>query len=263
MTVHSFYHDAADITWYCEQQGQGPTLVLIPSGEGDCANFAQTAQRLGQDFTVLTFDTPGFSRSSAPADAQALSLPGLSDQIAALLRSLDLGPVTVYGCSSGGRAVLDLVAHHADLVRNALVHEAALPSPAIGAMLGPLVQLDDAGITAMCQDLFANLMNEDAEAWQALGPDYHARLARNYVTWVRRYIAPGMGDPVDPAAIQSRPITWTIGALTERAVMQSNIDLAQAAGLDLGTLPCRHFPQVSIPDALAAHIKTATAPYLA
>jgi hypothetical protein len=54
------------IEWYCEQQGSGPNLILIPSGEGDCFSFSKTASLLSTTFTVTTFDTPGFSRTTAP-----------------------------------------------------------------------------------------------------------------------------------------------------------------------------------------------------
>ena len=40
--------------------------MLVPSGEGDCGNFATVADALADEFTVLTFDIPGFSRSSVP-----------------------------------------------------------------------------------------------------------------------------------------------------------------------------------------------------
>jgi hypothetical protein len=33
-----------------------------------------------------------------------------------------------------------------------------------------------------------------------------------------------------------------------------NVVTAQAAGIPIGLLMCKHFPQVSIPDALADHI---------
>lgn len=47
------------INWYYERQGSGPHLILIPSGEGDCGNFAKTATLLAASFTVTTFDMPG------------------------------------------------------------------------------------------------------------------------------------------------------------------------------------------------------------
>lgn len=262
MTAKHFVQPAAGIDWYCEVRGEGPWVVLIPSGEGDCANFHATATHLADRFSVLTFDTPGYSRTSTPTDPAQVSVSALSGQIAGLIRALGIGQATFYGCSSGGRAVLDLVASEPALVRNGIVHEAALATPHMEAQLAQLVALDDAGAVAACTHLFAHMMNEDAEAWAALGPDYHQRLERNYVTWVRRYLAQGLGEPIDPVALRGKPVTWTVGTLSDQAAFGGNFALAEAADLTVGGLPCRHFPQVSIPAALADHITAATMPYL-
>src|SRR5215831_15209658 len=61
-----FRRRVESIDWYCELRGRGPTIVLIPSGEGDCGSFDRVATSLSGTFTVLTFDMPGFSRSSEP-----------------------------------------------------------------------------------------------------------------------------------------------------------------------------------------------------
>jgi hypothetical protein len=49
-------------------------------------------------------------------------------------------------------------------------------------------------------------------------------------------------------------VTWTIGGLTPTVAFFDNIATAQASGIPIGLLMCKHFPQVSIPDALADHI---------
>jgi len=50
-------------------------------------------------------------------------MPKLGDQIAGLVQSLGNDPAAFYGGSSGGLAILDLVVHHGEIVRNAIVHE--------------------------------------------------------------------------------------------------------------------------------------------
>ena len=100
-------------------------------------------------------------------------------------------------------------------------------------------------------------MNESPQAWDALGAAYHKRLERNYVTWVRRYFAiPDMRTPT-PEELRRRPVTWTIGGLTPAAAFHWNTLAGAAAGVEVGLLMCMHFPQVSIPDVLAAHIADA------
>jgi pimeloyl-ACP methyl ester carboxylesterase len=253
MQRESFRHTAGGIDWYCERRGKGPFVVLVPSGEGDCGSFEAVAAALADAFTVLTFDTPGFSRSGAPADATQIAVATLGDQVAALVRSLGIARATFYGCSSGGRAVLDLAVRHADLVGRAIVHEVATTAR---GPLAEIIPLDDAGVVAACKHVFGAVMNEDTAAWNDLGAEYHQRLERNYVTWVRRYVATiDAGPPLDPAPLAGRPIVWTIGGLNPVAAFFSNVPLAFEARIRLGLLMCRHFPQVSIPAELARHIR--------
>jgi hypothetical protein len=54
--------------------------------------------------------------------------------------------------------------------------------PGAAALLADLTTFDDAAIVERCQFLFAHMMNDDLAAWEALGDEYHARLAKNYVT---------------------------------------------------------------------------------
>ncbi|MBI1292476.1 alpha/beta fold hydrolase [bacterium] len=262
MSSHSSRHSAGGIDWYIERAGSGPALILVPSGEGDCSAFHDLIEHLAGQFSILTFDTPGFSRSSTPSGEHAMTIPALAGHIAALVRSLGIGPATFYGCSSGGRAVLDLVSDHPELVRNAIVHEVALPSPWVEATLDPMQEMADEQIVRTCAHAFANVMNEDPAPWHALGDAYHRRLTRNYVTWARNYLGAGMGGPVDPQRLNNRPVAWTIGGLTPPDRGTSNLELARQAGIAIQKLPCRHFPHVSIPDRLAAHIIATTLPHL-
>jgi pimeloyl-ACP methyl ester carboxylesterase len=250
--MESFHHSAAGIDWYCERRGQGPTIVLIPSGEGDCGSFESVAQLLAADFAVLTFDMPGFSRSSPPPEFGKVTVRELTDQVAELLRSLGAAPSTVYGCSSGGQITLELAARHEQLVRNALVHEVPLVP---NLQLAALNQLDDAAISTACADIFRNVMNEDAQSWDLLGVDYHARLSRNYVTWVRHYVHENFLQTFTAVDLRRRPLVWTVGGLSPTAAWFDNIVTACRAEVRIEVLMCRHFPQVSVPRELAAHIR--------
>lgn len=249
-----FRRQVDSIDWYYELRGRGPTVVLVPSGEGDCGSFDQVAASLSREFTVLTFDMPGFSRSSDPPDFANYSMSRAASEVAALVRALGVAPATFYGCSSGGRVALCLATDHSDVVRNVAVHEVAelTESPA-GALVSRLTTASDEEIVRACKDLFRNQMNENAGAWDAVGEDFHRRLERNYVTWVRRYVG-RLGRRPTADELRGRPVTWTIGALTPVGSVFGNVVLAYAAGLRVGLLTCRHFPQVSIPDVLADHI---------
>jgi pimeloyl-ACP methyl ester carboxylesterase len=270
MLAKIFQHNAADIEWYCELRGSGAaTVVLIPSGEGDCGNFVTVADALADEFTVLTFDMPGFSRSSAPPDFDKVTAQTLGDQISTLVKSLGLVPATFYGCSSGGQAVLSLVADHSDIVRNGIVHEAALIKdvawPDLAeARFAQMNSLDDADVTHTCKDWFRNRMNSNPQAWDALGSDYHRRLEKNYVTWVRHYYKAGsVGDrSYNADELTRRPIAWSIGGFNEVSFLIGNLRVAQRANIEVEIFQCKHFPQVEIPEVLASHIRKHTKQHL-
>ncbi|HEY4342148.1 MAG TPA: alpha/beta fold hydrolase [Steroidobacteraceae bacterium] len=249
----TFHRQVGVIRWYCELRGRGPAIVLIPSGEGDCGSFEKVAITLASEFTVLSIDMPGFSRSSDPPNFDHYSISQGAAEIAALVRALGLTPATFYGCSSGGQFALRLAAEHPEVVRKVIVHEVA---PAMPALSFPAQATDEAIIHA-CREMFRNLLNENAAAWDALPPEFHHRLDRNYVTWVRRYLPiPDMRMPT-PQELRQRPVTWTIGGLTPAVGFFNNVQAAFAGGIQIGLLMCKHFPQVSIPDALAHHIAVA------
>jgi pimeloyl-ACP methyl ester carboxylesterase len=267
MPVQSFMHPVEGIDWYCQQQGDGPAVVLVPSGECDCAPFDPVAARLADQFRVLTFDMPGFSRTGAPPDPQDFTPVKAADQVAALVRSLGIDTATFYGCSSGGAVVLSLIAGQPDLVTNGIVHEVAINADYRNgkseSLLPTLCVLSDDEVVEQCKMIFRELMNDDQAAWDALGEDYHARLERNYVTWVRRYVSyAGPLPAYGPADFTNRPLDWTIGGLTPTMTFFSNVQLAAILGIPVGLLPCKHFPQVSIPDRLADHIRRSASPHL-
>lgn len=101
-------------------------------------------------------------------------------------------------------------------------------------------------------------MNEDVVAWEGLGPEYHARLAKNYITWVRNYcpaVADFVWDKEKIGKVKER-IYWSLGALMPMGVFFDNVVLCTEVGIRMKLLQSKHFPQVSIPGALAEYVKS-------
>jgi hypothetical protein len=110
-----------------------------------------------------------------------------------------------------------------------------------------------------CKDLFRNQINNNSQAWDALGGGHQQRLEQNYVTWVRRYMKPGTSDRSYSAdELTRRPIAWSVGGFSPIWAMISNVRVAQRAGIEIEIFKGRHFPQVEIPDFLASHIRKHT-----
>jgi len=120
--------------------------------------------------------------------------------------------------------------------------------------------LDDAGVVQACKEWFRNRMNSNPQARDALGVDYHRRLERNYITWVRHYFKPGSAADrsYNAEELTRRPIAWSIGGFSEVWFFIGNFRVAQRANIEVEILKCRRFPQVEIPDVLANHIREHT-----
>lgn len=108
-------------TLYVEVRGSGPAILLIPGGAEDAEGWRVVAERLA-GHTVVTYDRRGTLRSGRdgwPGGGSAQH----ADDAAALLESLGLRDVIVFGGSSGGIVALQLALRHPALIRRALVYE--------------------------------------------------------------------------------------------------------------------------------------------
>ena len=54
--------DGADL--YYERRGTGPAILMISGGGGDASYYTGVAERLADDYTVLTYDRRANSRST-------------------------------------------------------------------------------------------------------------------------------------------------------------------------------------------------------
>jgi pimeloyl-ACP methyl ester carboxylesterase len=111
---------------YHEARGSGPAVLFITGGTGDAGDWSHVAPALAEEFTVVTYDRRGYSRSPRPDGWAATSVAEQADDAAALLRALDLAPAAVVGHSSGASIACHLVASHPEVVRHALIYEPPL-----------------------------------------------------------------------------------------------------------------------------------------
>ncbi|RDL38695.1 Uncharacterized protein BP5553_03035 [Venustampulla echinocandica] len=246
------------ISWHVERSGSGPHILLIPSGEGDCHSFTTIATLLSPTFTVTTFDMPGFSRSIAPPSALKNLTPSvIADQIISLMDKLSIPSATIFGSSSGGLFALDLLLRHEERVEGIIIHE--VPMECIPELLSwqHLPESENPKIAARCKDMFVNFMNEDKAAWENLGPEFHSRLEKNFITWVRNYVVVVEAIVWDKEGLKKRKdkIRWSLGAQMPMGVFFGNVVLATELGIEMKLLNSKHFPYVSIPGEMAEYIR--------
>ncbi|KAK5627665.1 hypothetical protein RRF57_003380 [Xylaria bambusicola] len=247
---------AEGITWYYEQEGSGPDIVLIPDGLGECHMFDKAIPHIvSNGFRVTTFDMPGMSRSSdaPPETFQDVTAQKLASYVISIIDKLGIDTATFWGCSSGGSTVLALLAGYPERVRNALAHEVPTYSR---DDLNSLCNLEgDDAISQAVADFVPGAMCGDLEAWAGLGDECHARIWKNYPRWVHGYPRTlPQSSPTDTSTLLQRPLHWTVGGSTEMNWFFDNVVTAAKAGIDISYLPGKHFPYISYPEAFAKHV---------
>jgi pimeloyl-ACP methyl ester carboxylesterase len=120
--------DGAEL--YHERRGSGPALLMISGGGGDAGYYSHVAELLADEYTVLTYDRRGNSRSTVDDPAAPLCMAAQSADALAVLAHHDLTSALVFGGSGGALIGLDLAARHPDAVDGLIAHE----PPAIGLL---------------------------------------------------------------------------------------------------------------------------------
>jgi proline iminopeptidase len=111
--------DAGGRRLWVEQEGQGEPVLLL-SGLGPAGShlvFHPHFSALARDHKVIYVDLFGRGRSDQPRDVLEITFATDVRDVAALIESLGLGPVHVYGFSYGGLIAQALALDHAPLVR--------------------------------------------------------------------------------------------------------------------------------------------------
>src|SRR5262249_5703154 len=120
-------------TIYHELRGEGPPVLLIAGAMGDAGLFSRVAERLADEFTLITYDRRGNSRSPRPQGWAKTDASEQAADAAALLETLAAAPAAVFGTSSGADIALSLALQHPAAVSGCVVHE----PPILGVLADP------------------------------------------------------------------------------------------------------------------------------
>lgn len=89
---------------YYEVRGSGPVLLMIPGGPMDADGFKDIADRLADEYAVVTHDCRGNSRSTMQGSWDDLTVALFADDVRRLLDAVTTEPADVLG-SSGDATV--------------------------------------------------------------------------------------------------------------------------------------------------------------
>jgi pimeloyl-ACP methyl ester carboxylesterase len=246
---------------YHEVRGSGPPLLLIMGATGDASHFATVADQLADEFTVLTYDRRGNSRSSRPPDWGTTSPDEQADDAAGLLRTLEFAPTAVFGTSSGAICGLSLLIRRPELVRAAILHEPPLLSVLERGdeVRAVIAQLIEAGMAAAGPpgglERFWRFVAGDLN-WETLAPGLRERMLGNAETFlnVERSLEDYRPDDATLAAV-GIPVQVLVSEESPPFIAEIGEWLASRLGVEVSSTPGTHTPYQDHPNELAATIQ--------
>jgi magnesium chelatase accessory protein len=157
---------AAGITWHVQAMGEGPALLLVHGTGAATHSWRDLMPMLARDFSVIAIDLPAHGFTGAP-ERRRMSLPGMAQDLAALLAVLGVAPAIAVGHSAGA-AIL------ARMCLDGLIAPAVLVS-LNGAIL-PLVAMPEELFGPAARALVACKLVPRLFAWQSSSPRALQRL---------------------------------------------------------------------------------------
>lgn len=203
-TVH-----ANGASLYHEIRGEGPPVLFISGATGDAGHFEAAADALADEFTVITYDRRGNSRSPAPAGWMTTSISEQAADAAGLLEALELGPATVFGTSAGAIILLEAIRAHDQVITKAIVHEPPMLTVVpngqeIGAEIERLAQEGFAtGGPRAALELFIRL-NAGDRNFEGLEPAMRDRMLANAELFFGIEVEPIVSYEPDAQALKDR-----------------------------------------------------------
>jgi pimeloyl-ACP methyl ester carboxylesterase len=117
--------ETPEVNLYYTVRGSGPLLLILQGGAGNADGSEALANELACDFTVMTYDRRGLSRST-PIRGETYEIATHADDAARLIAALSGEPAFVFGSSLGALIGVELAARHPGLVRMLIAHEPGL-----------------------------------------------------------------------------------------------------------------------------------------
>lgn len=266
-TVGEFVSGTVDLptgaTIYHEVRGEGPPVLLIAGAMGDAGLFELVAERLADEFTVITYDRRGNSRSPRPEGwARTDSSEQAADAVA-LLEALVAGPATVFGTSSGADIALSLALEHPAAACGAVVHEPPIlgvltdPEPVEAQARAVIEPAMASGGPQAAFEAFLRIACGD-RAIDAMGSELRERALANGDTFFELEF--GVIDALVPderglagVSVQLRPAV-SIG-YSPPFLHEATVWLAGRLGAPLRELPGGHAGYLDSPDQLAEGLR--------
>jgi acetyltransferase/esterase len=273
--------DGADL--YTERRGDGPPLLLIAGGGGDCGAFSALADLLASSYTVLSYDRRGNSRSPLHYDPVAITIAEQTADAVAVIRGSGFDTARVFGTSGGATIALDLAARHPRVTDAVVVHEPPVPGvlPDAATYLAVYDEIDHALQTEGWQAAFRLFQDQvghvppdllpsamavllDPVTFLPAGPhrDLMQRLSGNWEYMTRYEVQPFIHYVPDLEQIGGNNVRIALAAGVDTIALADRADLhdpfhrvcaavADQLGAELAEFPGGHGAALELPGPFA------------
>ncbi|HEX2126777.1 MAG TPA: alpha/beta hydrolase [Thermoleophilaceae bacterium] len=243
-----------------EVRGSGPPVLFIPGASGDAGHFGRAAERLADEFTAITYDRRGCSRSAVHAEGELMSIAAQADDAAALIEALGLAPAIAFGTSGGGDILLELFARRPAVLRGAVVHEPALvaladlPDPREDE-LGPIVELAARDPRA-AMEAFIRLHTSDA-TFESLDPKLRERVLGNGAHFFGAELGVFVTYVPDAETIAASGVRLRLLRSDEGTppLVQATERFGERIGVAVEIISGHHAPYLQRPEAFAEELR--------
>jgi pimeloyl-ACP methyl ester carboxylesterase len=243
-----------------EVRGSGLPVLFISGASGDAGHFARTAEQLTGEFTTVTYDRRGCSRSADYVEGEVISIAAQADDAAALIQELGLAPAIAFGTSGGGDILLELIARRPDVLRGAVVHEPALvaladpPEPGEDA-LGPIAELAARDPRAAMAAFIR--LHTDGATFESLDPELGERILGNGAHFFARELGLFGSYVPDAETIAASGVALKLLRSQEGVpfLIQATERFAGQIGVAVETISGHHAPYLQRPEAFAEELR--------
>jgi pimeloyl-ACP methyl ester carboxylesterase len=118
-TATGYAESTQGLRVYYEVYGEGEPIVVMAGGLMDISTMAQTIGPLSRNRQVIGIDLEGHGRTALRKTPMSHDRNG--DDVAAVLKHLNIAKADVAGYSHGGDAAIRMAIQHPDMVRNLIV----------------------------------------------------------------------------------------------------------------------------------------------